>query len=327
MSLLSFPKLSRTQVCEACEAKRLPCNQIREELLASPSTLTEWTDPPSTASGGGSGARGSSSVTKRIRTCILCGRAPEAHPTLRQLDPGLYAQASGVLVTDTSSSLPSSSLLPSSPGLPASLEELDRLVRHPRLYGPADPPELAELSQHPYQHMVGLASAESARAHALLEAAAAQAQPSGATASASDGFIRLPLWTKSHPIAPADAPVVAARLLARSGAIFSLRFVIKKHQSHEFEPTERAAKIKVFTPCLQTLVAGLARVVRDGPPQQDDDLVRLSRALAACDEVAARTMHDRIFLAYVRKRIGDEVATLKGVRAASKAAATAKPSS
>ena len=334
MASTVYSGVTDAEVIEACRAKGLPCTLLAEQLLRSPATLTEWDDPPATAT---SAARGAASSTRRRRVCLVCSRTPDEHPTLVSLSPELHAKAGGSGGKPTALAAPAD---------PYSLDSLDHLVRRPRIFAPGETcQETSELSQHPWEHLRGLAAVECARAHACSEAAAAAGTQRGASGAASDAggdatarrpsaaaadVARLPaLWTS--PSAPRDvarpeAHALAVRLLARADGLRILYFALRSANSTEFLPKERATDLKIFHPLMQELVGGLGRAVREAPPADGDQLVRLSRAVARQDERTARGLYDDIFYTTFKAKLTAEVELLKAIRDAKKAGdATGRP--
>jgi hypothetical protein len=237
---------------------------------------------------GTDGAAGAAAPASRPpRICMFCVKGPNEHPTLA--DIGL---AGPTPVTGAKRGL-------------ADRNDLERIVKRPRFYGPDDPPEIQELTQKPFAHLSGLVHAELSRAHAIrVEAEAA----------ANDNNYTTKFFTGDVELNRERAKAVAGLVAERADGLDLCRRVLKEYHAREFERLEAAnTELRVFYPKVRELVSDWATLLNSPPDATADPFIRLARAVRSLDQKTANDLYKELFYDCIKNRMTQELDRLKAL--------------
>ena len=253
-------------------------------------------DDADAGAGAGAGAGGAAASQRPPpKTCLACDKPLRDHPRISALVAA--GHLAGGRVT----------------GFKRTLEraDIERIHRHPRIYGADDPAEVSDLASRPFSHLAGLAAGERSRAAALRDESEA----------ATGDAVESKLWSGTHRIQRATVGDVTARLSMRADGLQLALECVRSHYDREFKRVEeKSTEIRVFFPVLREIVAEWSQRCETGPPAADDPLILLSLAVRRGEQEDARQRYKALFLDRISERTTAEVSRLSAIAKAARAA-------
>lgn len=192
----------------------------------------------------------------------------------------------------------------------ASRDDVERIIKRPRIFGPDDPSEVTDISDRPFTHIAGIAASQRSLAIAL-EAEAKEATSEEFTTKLFSGETKLK---------KADVPSIVIKLLLRADGLALTLNAMKAHYDHEYKKLEEAnGDLRVFFPTVKEIVSSWSQKL-GAPPEDTEDFVDLSRAARALDQEKTKDLYKTIFLSKLKERVDAEIDRLKTMARARSAA-------
>ena len=295
------PHATAIEIANALKAKGDPCRATKEFFM-----MHQYAHLLQKPAAGPGGAAGASAADARP-TCLICSRGIDDHRDLTELDLDLSGGKKSILGKRSAAAAI------------ASRSDLDRLIKRPRIFGPADPSETSDLTDRPFAHITGLVAAQRSLAIAL---------EAEANAAPGDSF-KTALFAGDPTIQKADAPAIVNRLHLRADGLALALAAMKAHYDWEFKKLEDTnTDLKVFFPTVKEIVSSWTPTLAEIPDADSCDFAALARAVRTLNQDKAQELHKTLFLTKIKTKSDaelDRLKTLAKARAAASRAAAPAP--